>query len=151
MSLFFNDFFDTPSFHVIPFRNNSNDKNKNNNGNNNNSSIVSRKQASQMHVDFIENPENYELHADLPGYAKDNINVHVDNGVLTLEATRDETKSSEEGNYYHKERSWGKVYRSFRLPVDANKDTAETKYVDGVLSITFPKVANAGAKKLTIS
>lgn len=142
MSLFFNDFFDTPSFHVIPYPGSKN-------GHNN--SIVTRNQASQMHVDFIENTDNYELHADLPGYAKDNINVHVDNGVLTLEATRDETKTKEESNYYHKERSWGKVYRSFRLPVDASKDKAETKYVDGVLSITFPKVPNEGAKKLTIS
>ena len=87
----------------------------------------------------------------MPGFAKDNIQVHIDNGVLTLEATKDETKTEEKDKYYHKERTWGKVYRSFRLPVDANQDTTDVKYTDGVLSISFPKVANAGAKKLTIA
>eukprot|EP01006_Ploeotia_vitrea_P032444 TRINITY_DN64642_c0_g1_i2.p1 TRINITY_DN64642_c0_g1~~TRINITY_DN64642_c0_g1_i2.p1 ORF type:complete len:145 (+),score=5.69 TRINITY_DN64642_c0_g1_i2:128-562(+) len=144
MSLFddiFTDTFSHPAFHIVPY-----------NDNNGNNKLVTKKAfQNQMNIDFIENKDNYELHADLPGYSKDNIDVHVDNGVLTLEATRDETKTEEDGKYYHKERSYGKVFRSFRLPVDANKETPELKYVDGVLNITFPKVENAGAKKLTIS
>ena len=132
---FFNDdAFFRPSFHVIPFNGKGKDSNK------------------SMHIDFVENEKDYVLHADLPGFKKEDIQVKIDNGVLVLEASRDETKCSDENaKYYYKERNWGKVYRSFRLPVDAGQDTAETKYVDGVLSINFPKVENAGAKKLTIA
>jgi len=104
-----------------------------------------------MRCDFIESPDRYVMHADLPGFKKDDIHINLDNGVLTLEASKGEEKVEEKANYYHRERSWGKVQRSFRLPRDANQDAAQVKYVDGVLTIEFPKQAVSGAKKLTIA
>ena len=114
--------------------------------------LPSRNDHGKLSVDFKENENNYELHADLPGYNKDDIHVHVEEGVLSVEASKSETKTEEEpGKYYFKERFSGKVHRSFRLPVNANSDAAEVSYTDGVLAVAIPKLENVGAKKLTIA
>ncbi len=104
----------------------------------------------QMKVDFMEKDNEYVLHAELPGYKKEDLNVHVDNGVLSVEASKNEEKEEKTSNYYHKERSWGKVQRSFRLPVNADKDKAAVAYVDGVLTVSMPKCEVSTKKKLTI-
>lgn len=104
----------------------------------------------KMPVDFAEEPTQFVLHADLPGYKKDDISISVENGVLSLDASKDETKTDEKTNYFHRERTWGKVHRSFKLPTNASHDNAAVGFTDGVLRIAFPKAENARAKKLTI-
>lgn len=130
---FFND---VPSFHVTPFRRGK--------------STVDA-MVTNTRCDFVDNGDKYMLHAELPGVKKEEININIDEGVLTLEANKSEDVKVEKSNYYHRERSWGKVQRSFRLPRDAGVDNPNVSFTDGVLSITFPKVAKAGAKKLTIA
>ena len=132
----FGDSFTHPGFHVTPH--------------NNNNSLQSQ---SHVRVDFVESEKDYTLHAELAGYKKEDIDVQVDNGVLVLEASKDETKSvgDETSKYYLKERRWGKVHRAFRLPVDADRDAAALTYVDGVLTVTLPKTENKASKKLTIA
>lgn len=107
----------------------------------------------EMSVDFMENERDYSLNAEMPGFKKEDINVHIDNGVLHIEATKSDSKETkdEKKNYYHKERTWGKVQRSFRLPVNADKDNSSVSFQDGVLHLSFPKTANTAQKKLTIS
>ena len=130
-------------------------------------------------VDFYEHNNQYVVQADLPGFRKDDIDVHIENGVLSLQASRNTSKvytdapttietneptpASDQANantkdeasaaptYYRRERSSAKVVRAFRLPVNAAKDQAEVTYVDGVLTVTIPKEPNTGAKKLTIA
>jgi HSP20 family protein len=106
---------------------------------------------SLMRTDFVENKDNYVLNAELPGYDKDKINLQIQDGVLTMEAEKSESKSEDSETYHFKERSWGKVHRSFRLPDNANQKDVSVSYVDGVLKLTFPKVEKEAAKKLTIS
>ena len=105
----------------------------------------------RMSCDFIENKDNFELHADLPGYNKDDIQLQIHDGVLSLEAHKENTTTEEKPNYYFQERSYGKVCRSFRLPATANGDGAAVTYTDGVLKVTFPKQEKPGAKKLAIA
>jgi HSP20 family protein len=113
--------------------------------------LTARQGHGHLSVDFVENDTNYVVHADLPGYSKDDINVHVEDGVLSLEASKTETKEENTDKYYFKERFCGKVHRSFRLPVNANTAEAAVSYKDGVLAVTIPKSANSGAKKLAIA
>ena len=118
----------------------------------NNGALTKRRGHGHLSVDFLENEKNYELQADLPGYKKEDINIHVEDGVMSMEASKSETKTEEvPGKYYFKERFSGKVHRSFRLPVNADGEAAEVNYTDGVVSVTIPKRENAGAKKLAIA
>ena len=110
-----------------------------------------RNKYSLMNMDFIENEKGYVLNAELPGYDKDKISLSLKDGVLTLEAEKEECKSESKETYHFKERSWGKVHRSFRLPMNANQNDVKTSYVNGVLNVTFPKVEQEPPKKLTIS
>ena len=110
-----------------------------------------RNNHSLMNMDFIENEKGYVLNAELPGYDKDKISLSLKDGVLTLEAEKEECKSESKETYHFKERSWGKVHRSFRLPMNANQNDVKTSYVNGVLNVTFPKVEQEPPKKLTIS
>jgi len=115
-------------------------------------------QAASLPVDFLEKGNNYEVHADLPGYKKEDIEVHINDGVLSMEARRDtvkteksDDKDGEAATYYHQERHSSKVHRAFRLPANASHDEAKVTYVDGVLTITIPKVEKTGSKKLAIA
>ena len=115
--------------------------------------------SRNMAVDFIELANGYEFHADLPGYTKEEISIDIDNNVLTVEASKTEKsdgesklgESEKQGKYYFRERSSSKMHRSFRLPLDANKETPELCFTDGVLTIKFAKEEKKQSKKLVIS
>ena len=152
--LFWDDFFDFPiGNQLVPFVGNANSTNATNSNNNQLASFY--KSQQQMSVDFVEKDKEYELHADLPGYNKDDISVNLDNGVLSMEASRHGDKSEEKetktGKYYYRERFSGTVHRSFRLPANANGDDAKVNYDNGVLTVSIPKRADANTKKLTIN
>ena len=110
-----------------------------------------RNSRALMNLDFIENEKSYVLNAELPGYDKDKINLFIKDGILTLEAEKEEAKSESKETYHFKERSWGKVHRSFRLPITANQNDVKTSYVNGLLNVTFPKVEQEAPKKLSIA
>ena len=117
--------------------------------------VVNRDLASQhvpnMFVDFVEHEKDYTLHADLPGFKKEDIQVSIDNGVLHMEASKEETTEKDKGKYHYKERRWGKIQRSFRLPTNADKEHVNISYTDGVVNLTFPKVEVPTSKKLVIN
>jgi HSP20 family protein len=91
-------------------------------------------------VDIVEEDDAYRLRADLPGLRKENINVAVENGQLTISGTRNgEAEERKEGHFYHFERSYGSFSRSFNLPdnIDAGRITAH--YRDGTLELELKK------------
>ncbi|CAN0044862.1 unnamed protein product [Ectocarpus sp. 12 AP-2014] len=100
-----------------------------------------------MHLDFHETKDGFELIADLPGMKKEDVSVDVDqeSGVLTVSGER-KSKREEKGDgkdgdrkYHFVERSYGKTSRSVRLPEAADTANAKADLTDGVLAITFPK------------
>ena len=92
------------------------------------------------------------MHADLPGFKKEDIHLHIDNGTLVLEAERKEEKTEDVKGYHIQERSWGKTSRSFRLPVNASTAVdPDIKFENGVLTMIFDKKADAVPKKLAIA
>jgi len=145
-----NEMFGGPSFHRRPSASSS--------ALSNHADVRYAHQAASLPVDFLEKGNMYEVHADLPGYKKEDIEVNIDDGVLSLEATREavkteksDDKDGETSKYYHQERHSSKVYRAFRLPANASRDDATVTYVDGVLKVVIPRVEKAGAKKLAIA
>ena len=91
-------------------------------------------------VEVFETDEAYVVEADLPGFARDQVKIDVDDGILTIRAEMDESKNEEKDNFVMCERRYGKMRRSFNVNgVDESNITAE--FTDGVLKLNLPKRA----------
>ena len=101
-------------------------------------------------VDIKEEPDRFALFADIPGVDPKDIEVSMENGILTIKGERAETRTEESEGFTRIERSKGSFYRRFALPDTANADkiTAEGKH--GVLRIIIPKRDKAAAKKIKV-
>jgi HSP20 family protein len=82
--------------------------------------------------------ENYVVRADLPGLKKENVNIEVDNDVLTISGERNAEHEEDRAGYYRSERSYGRFLRAIPLPEGVNADQCEASFKDGVLEVTFP-------------
>ena len=100
-------------------------------------------------LDVVETPEAYIVKAELPGIAKDKIEVNVEDRDVTIGAEfLDEVEAS--GKTLWKERTFSKASRSIRLPEAVDANATQARHVDGVLQLTLPKIAKANAKQITI-
>lgn len=90
-------------------------------------------------ADIVENDNEYLIKADLPEVKKEDIDIRVENGVLTLSGERRVEKSTEGEKEHRRETYYGRFARSFALPedVDVQKISAESR--DGVLRVRLPK------------
>ena len=101
-------------------------------------------------VDIHENDAEYRVTMDLPGVTKDDVNVSVENGTLTISASRRE-ESSEEFDAIRRERYVASSYsRSFSLSDQVNTDGIKGKLNDGVLTLTIPKAEQAQPRKIRV-
>ena len=96
---------------------------------------------NMMKTDIRETDSSYELDVDLPGFKKDEINVQLKDGYLTLTAAKGLDKDSQDkkGNYIRKERYAGTMSRSFYVGEAVNEEDVHAKYEDGILKIAVPK------------
>ncbi len=105
-------------------------------------------QSFPFKLDVCEDDKNYFVRADLPGVAKEDIRVDVDDNQVYIYA---EVKKSQEEkvekNVICSERYEGKVFRSFTLDRNIDESRAEAKYVDGVLTLTLPKKSDGKNSK----
>ena len=100
-----------------------------------------------MKCDIYEKGGNVHIELDAPGYDKNDIKLDVDDGILTIEAHKNEEKEDKEKNYYRKERVYGSFKRQFNVGnIDTNK--IDAKFNNGVLKVTFPKEIKKDTKKL---
>ena len=101
-------------------------------------------------VDLAETDKSIELHIDLPGMEAKDIDLQIDNNVLTISGERKEQKE-EKGKTFHRiERRSGRFSRSFTLPTTVSEDKVAAEYKDGVLTVTLPKSEAVQAKKISI-
>jgi HSP20 family protein len=101
-------------------------------------------------VDIFEKADNIVLKAELPGICKEDIEVNVENNVLTLRGERKKEKEINEEDFYRVERYYGTFTRSFTLPRTVDPEKIEAKYLDGVLQLTLPRAEEAKQKKIEI-
>lgn len=106
-------------------------------------------------LDLIERPDEFQVNIELPGVKKEDIQVHVENGMLSIAAERKEEKLTEDKDhrYHYAERRYGSIKRVVSLPegTDAEK-VKKACFQDGVLTLTFAKKAeNASRKQITIA
>lgn len=104
-----------------------------------------------LKVDVKEDKENYTVHADLPGVAKEDIHVSIEGAVVSISAEKKRTVENRDGErVLRSERHFGKVSRSFQLGQDIDESRAEARFADGVLELKLPKKVSAASRKLTI-
>ncbi|HEC26434.1 MAG TPA: Hsp20/alpha crystallin family protein [Gammaproteobacteria bacterium] len=103
-------------------------------------------------IDLHENDNSYTVRAEIPGVKKEDIDVTVNDGVLTINAeTRYENEEKEDdGRVLRQERRYGKYVRSIRLGKDVDESHVKAKYKDGVLELELPKVEEVKPKKISI-
>jgi len=101
-------------------------------------------------VDLREEDSQYVLHADMPGMSKDDMDIHVENNVLTITGERKFESEAKKDNYHRIERAYGKFVRSFTLPPRVMADAISAGYQDGVLEVVIPKAEESKPKKIAI-
>lgn len=101
-------------------------------------------------VDIFENKDKIVIEAELAGMKPEDVDVSIENNVITLRGERKFEKNEESENYHRVERSYGSFTRSFTLPRTVISDEADASFENGVLSITLPKREEAKARKVEI-
>jgi HSP20 family protein len=102
-------------------------------------------------VDIKEEKDRYVIHADLPGVDAKDIEVTMENGVLTLKGERASDKEEAHEGYKRFERVRGTFYRRFSLPDTADTDNINAKSKDGVLEIIVPKHEKVQPRRITVN
>jgi len=93
-----------------------------------------------------ETVEEYRIEAELPGVKQEDVEVNVEDRVLTLRGERREKKEEKGKKYHRMESSYGSFMRSFTLPADADEDKVAADYNDGLLSVRIPRTAPKESK-----
>lgn len=97
-------------------------------------------QNTNLHVDIKEDAQQYTVHADVPGVAKDNIKINFDKGLLTIEVSSSSVKEDKDGEkVLRSERSFSKKTRSFQFGENIDDSNIKASYKDGVLTLDIPK------------
>lgn len=101
-------------------------------------------------VDIVEQDDKVLIRADMPGLEKDNIKVIVNDGLLTIEGSREEKRDEKSKGFVRTERFAGTFARSFNLPAWADASKIDANYKNGVLEVTVPKTEKARPKEIDI-
>ncbi|MGI8714624.1 MAG: Hsp20/alpha crystallin family protein [Solirubrobacteraceae bacterium] len=102
-------------------------------------------------TDLIESDSHYVLRADLPGVAEDDINVELDNDVLTISGERKSEHEDRKAGYYRVERTSGNFRRSVRLPEGIDSESIKATFERGVLEVSVPKPEQSKPRKVQIT
>ncbi|HXU30501.1 MAG TPA: Hsp20/alpha crystallin family protein [Thermoanaerobaculia bacterium] len=102
-------------------------------------------------VDVAETPDGLSLYAELPGLTREDVDITLENNVLTVRGERKFEKDVKEENFHRIERSYGAFSRSFTLPTNVKSDAVEATFKDGVLTVRIPKAEEAKSRKIAIA
>jgi len=102
-------------------------------------------------MDVSESQNEYHVRADLPGIKKEDLDISIQDGVLTINAeSRHEEKREQEGRVIRQERRYGKFVRSLRLGDVVDVDNIKADYKDGVLDLVLPKAERVRPKRIDV-
>jgi HSP20 family protein len=102
-------------------------------------------------VDIFETENALTVKADLPEVKPEDLDIRVENNILTIRGERKFEKKVDEKNYLRVERSYGSFSRSFSLANTVNPDAIKADYQNGVLTLTIPKREEAKPKQIKVS
>jgi HSP20 family protein len=102
-------------------------------------------------VDIFENEHELVVKADLPDVKPEDLDIHVENNVLTISGERKFEKKENENNYLRVERIYGAFSRSFALANTVNTEAIKAEYKNGVLELHIPKREEAKPKQIKVN
>jgi HSP20 family protein len=101
-------------------------------------------------LDVYEDKDNVFVKAELPGFKKEDIEVSLEDGVLTLSGERKSVEQPAETQTHRSERFTGQFHRSLTLPSEVKADQVAANYTDGILTVTLPKAETAKPKQIEV-
>lgn len=102
-------------------------------------------------VNVEETPDELVLTAELPGMRREDVEIELENNVLTIRGRKEELRKEDDDRRYHLwERRYGSFQRSFTLPRTVSGDEIGATFQDGVLRVEMPKVAEAKGRRIEI-
>jgi HSP20 family protein len=101
-------------------------------------------------VDIHEEANQFALHVDLPGVDPKAVEITADQGVLTIRGKRDDARRESREGYRRVERITGEFQRRFSLPDSADAQNIKAKFVNGVLEVAIPKLAQVQPHRITV-
>ena len=101
-------------------------------------------------VDIVEEKDRFVLRADVPGVARDDIEVSMEDGVLTIAGERHTEKRDNVEGVKRFERVSGKFYRRFTLPETADAEGIVARSANGILEVSIPKQPEVQPRRITV-
>jgi len=101
-------------------------------------------------TDIHEETTQFVLHVDLPGVDPKAVEITTDQGVLTIRGHREEIRREAQEGYRRIERTAGEFQRRFSLPESADAQNIKAKFVNGVLEVAIPKLAQVQPHRITV-
>jgi len=114
-------------------------------------STVQEPKTWNLPLDVIENEDGYVIKASIPGVDAENLNVVLEDNVLTIKAEVEAEELAENEQVHIRERHTGKFNRSLRFPVDVNGNEISANYTNGVLSLSVPKAEEVKPKQINVT
>jgi len=114
-------------------------------------------QASQLlsgwtpALDLYEDKDNLYVKAELPGMKKEEIDLSLHEGTLSISGERKGESKHQDGEVYRAERFFGRFQRTVSLPAPVAVDKIQAQYKDGVLTVTLPKTEEAKPKRIEVN
>jgi HSP20 family protein len=102
-------------------------------------------------VDISETSDQFEFLVGLPGLAKEDIQVNLERGLLTISGERTFENEEKDKNFHRIETKYGSFNRAFHLPDSVNEDSIVAKYNNGILKITVEKNTDKVKKQIEIA
>src|SRR5436309_1716371 len=102
-------------------------------------------------MDLVEQDDHFVLHADLPGVREEDVNVELEDNVLTISGERRSEHEDRKEGYYRVERAAGRFSRSLTLPEGVDPDSIQAEFQNGVLTVRIPKPEERKPRRVAIS
>lgn len=101
-------------------------------------------------VDVVEQRDRFVLRADLPGVSVDDIDVRMEDGMLSITGERAQETHDETEGVQRFERATGKFFRRFSLPETADAENITARSANGILEVSIPKLPEVQARRITV-
>lgn len=104
----------------------------------------------QLAIDVFQTPTEIVIKSTIAGVSPENIDINIDNDMVTIKGERKNVSEAKENDYYYQECYWGSFARSIILPEEVDADTSTAELKNGILTIRLPKMSAIKVKKIEV-